>query len=350
MNLCVLYRKPKYILWIVFLFALLSLLILSMDSSSHPSDSHNHGNIYSSRDTSLQTHSSRFCESLSIEGASHSAQKVQLTLYLLNKEIKATKEEVMDFSKTISVDRSYKYWMFHLLPNSRIQLSACVVTGNDALFYLVEGVHNFERWQEDGVDHYLERVKVTSKCDINSVSQDSFYNYRIHSENRYYLIYESKRNPSTLRLSFSITQVLHKVEKEDIINQCSVPLNSIESCNLPVSFWSSSSMVLLQLEPQLGAAIDWEANNEVEVMCNARLWLYIVLCLTIPLAMSLISIAIACTCFLSWFNQVKIKTGISNYTDKEGTRKKPSDPRKADTESEDRPPPYNYNYPPPYRP
>ena len=352
----------------VILFSLLFIILISLQSS-HSQVSSNHDSTYASRDTALVGYSNHFCDRLSIEGSGFSAEKVRITLSLLKNEPQTTKEELIKFAKTIPLNGNYKYWMFHLLPNSKITLTACIVSGMAATFVLVKGVDNFERWEDEGYDHYMEKIKVTTYCKSNdNNNKQHFYDYRVTHDDHYYLIYESENSPATLKLTFSITQVQYVVSMDIIADHCSISLNSKETCSLSVGL-STYNKALLQLEPQGGAEIDWESNNLVKVSCHTSVWVYVVICLSLAAGIPLLVLGVACICFffICCFSKFNLIPTTPHFTaEKENGSSKPhsAEPSapmadnipwvKSSNEVDDsRPPPYNYNHytsPPPYQP
>ena len=337
--------------------------------SSNSSASNNHGNTYPSRDTALLGYSSRFCDRLSIQGTG-STEEIELTLSLLKNKPATTKEESISLSKTTTVTRNYEYWMFHLLPGSRIQVSACSQPGSRAVLFLVKSVRNFNKWEDDGYGHFEKRISIVDICPSSSSSKvaNNILSYPVNYEEQYYIIIEDEHSSSTVDLSINITQVLYSVSPDLITANCSVLFNSRDSCSMPISYSSNYSKVLLQLNPRPGVPIDWEANNVVNVKCHPRAWLYAVICIFSALGGALLVIGVASTCVI-YLKRDKIKQkllgrtapnlsqGTTATATVHGSHTEPSAPTEDNTPlikstpEREAPPPYNqdYNTLPPYK-
>ena len=365
--------------WTVIVVAVFVVVLTTSLSlrSSHSNASNNHGNTYPSRDTAIVGYSNKFCDRLHIDGSGYSAEKVQLTLYLLKAEPTITKQELISFAKMPYINRKYEYWLFHLLPNSKITLTACTQSGSTATFFFIKGVKNFRRWEDDGNSHVVEKsLDVHKNCPSSGSDNVIFYEYDVHSNDQYYIVYENEYGSSTLQLTFNITQVLYTVSSDIVADNCSISLNTYESCSMPVAYSSNYSKALLQLDPMQGSTIDWEANNVVNVKCHERAWLYAVICLFSAAGVILLVVGVAGTCLVI-YRRNKVKRNITNNStttttttmthaatvagndDTKPLHAEPSAPttNKAPlimpTEQvNENPPPYNYNYStlPPYQP
>ena len=302
---------------VVFIIVVILTLILSL-RSSHSNTSNNHGSTYSSRDTAIVGYSNKFCDRLHIGGSGFSSGKVQLTLYLLKAEPTNTKQELISFSKNHYIDRGYEYWMFHLLPNSKITLTACTQSGSIATFFLVKGIKNFGKWEGDRYSHYEKRLNINKHCPNGESNNDIFYEYKVYSNDQYYLIYQNIYSYSTLHLTFNITQVLYTVSSDIVADNCSIPLNTYESCSMPVAYSSNYSKALLQLDPMQGSTIDWEANNVVNVKCHERAWLYAVICLFSATGVILLVVGVAGTCLVI-YQRDKLKSKWNRITNNSTT-------------------------------
>lgn len=269
---------------IIMIFLVISLTIRSTYSTADGDDS----NTYASRDMVIVSYSNKFCDALSIKGSS-TTDLVTSTLYLLNRTPLTTRKELISFTREPTLYNSYQYWMFHLLPSSAIQLTACISnTGaGPTTFYLVKGASNFAKRK---FKYPLINKQVNEMCPGGSNSH-VFLNYATNAEDQYYLIFESKYYTTSLKLTFNITQVLYNITEDMMVANCSVVLSS-DSCRLPVPL-TSSTTALLALQPQQGSAVDWEANNSVHVHCSARVWFYVVVCLLGALGIILVILTVA---------------------------------------------------------
>lgn len=268
-------------MWTAIIFGVFVIvLVISLSlRSSHSVANGDASNTYASRDMVIVSYSSLFCDGLSLRGSSQT-EPVRGTLYLLDGTPPATRNELISFAKEPILQRHYEYWMFHLLPGSTIQLTACSSSSvtYPATFFLVRGVNNFARWESDGNTNYITKKLIDKTCPSGGDHQ-IFLSYKTVKEEQYYLIFENDYGSTHLKLTFNITQVLYSISKDMIVDNCSVLLNTHDSCSLPVST-SSSSKALLDLQPVEGSEVDWEANNVVDVHCHARVWIYVVLCLS----------------------------------------------------------------------
>jgi len=333
--------------------------------SSNSSASNNHGNTYPSRDTTLLSYSSHFCDSLSIQGTG-SSEEIELSLYLLKNKPTTTKKENISLAKTTTVNRNYEYWMFHLLPGSRIEVSACSKLSSSAVLFLVRSIRKFEKWVDDGDRHFEKRIPIIDVCSSSSSSRD-ILSYQVNHDDQYYIIFENEYSTSTVEFSIDISQVLYDLSPDLITRNCSVFLNSRGSCSMPISYSSNYSRALLQLEPSQGAPIDWEANNIINVKCHPRAWLYAVICICSALGVALLVIGMASACII-YHKRDKLKlgqrgtssertttteaAGVSSYVPDASAPVRDNTPLvKPSPESYEAPPPYNsdYNTLPPYK-
>ena len=269
-----------------------AVLIVSLSTYfSYYRGSNNQDSIYSSRDTGLVEYSSPLCDHLSIRGSGFSSDQVIVTLYLLKSIPTDTKKGSIYLSRKINLENNYQFWYFHLLPESRIEINACVLGTSSATFFLIKGVKRFGMWVKDGSRHYEKRISVTTEC------KDELLTYDVDSDDQYYLAFETNRGSASLNI-ISITQILYAVTPDIVENNCSVPLASDESCAMPISF-SSNFKVLLQLEPT-AEPIDWEANNVVHVNCHVRAWFFTVMCLCAAVGGALLMVSLAVFLFVMY--------------------------------------------------
>ncbi len=319
--------------------------------SSHSSASNNHGSTYPSRDTGLVGYSNKFCDRLTIKGNGDTAEQVMLTLYLLKSMPTVTKQEFITITnRRLDLFDSYEYWFFHLLPKSKIEINACMKGSSSATFYLLKGVNNFADYDNDDYYRYERKIPFSGDCTTKLLSYD------VHSNDQYYLIFEKNRGSASFDVSINITQVLYVVLPNIIVNNCSVPLDSDESCNVPVAYSSNYTKALLQLEPK-GQLVDWDASNVVHVKCHPRGWLYALICLSAAGGVALIVVLVSAVLFVM-HRRGKKKSSRSNDT-VEVRSDPPITPSAPEPDNaplikpeEPSPPPYNndYNTLPPYKP
>ena len=212
-------------------------------------------------DTTLLGYSNKFCDRISnswIWGRGSSSD------ILLNAEPKNTKEELILFSATPLIFLEYDYWKFHLLPKSKIILTACRQFGDRAAtFFLVKGVRNFGRWVHDKSSHYEKSFKVETYCSSSGSNNEKVYEYTVHFDDQYYIIYSNEHSYSTLQLTFNITKRLYTVSSDIVADNCSVSLTFY-----PVAYSSNQSKPLLQLEPKYKSTTAWKANGRYELPCT----------------------------------------------------------------------------------
>ena len=314
--------------------------------SSRSKVRHRYDNAYFSRDTNLIGYSSKFCDRLSIRGHGESGEQAMLTLSLLKSRPIDTEQKQITFSKTSYVAYTYLYWRFHLLSNSKIKLNACLRSRSSAFFYLVKGTRNFAKWEKNKRNYEMRKP-------FSSVCQSTFnFVYGVHADDQYFLIFDNKYDSSTLELNVNVSQVLHIVSPDNVINNCSVSLNSEDSCSMPVAYSSSYTEALLQLEPK-GQFTDWEANNVVHVRCHPRAWLYAVICISAAVGVAIL-ITLAMVLFILYCRSKLKSDGSCTSNSATEMRSRKIAPLTSETanipivenEEKDEPelPPYNYGY------
>ncbi len=94
----------------------------------------------------------------------------------------------------------------------------------------------------------------------------------------YYLIFYKEDGSASLRITIVINQTLYVVTSDIVARNCSISLDSDESCSLSVDYASNYTKALLQLEqPRNVEFINWEASHRVYIGCPPRAWLYAVI-------------------------------------------------------------------------
>lgn len=270
---------------------------------------------YAPVDTAIISFSHPFCEELRL--FSHDSPvydfPIMSTLYLLQEEPLLQRRHVVSFYReSVLHYQEYSFWKVFLYAGSSVNFSACYMDaeGPWGVFYLVKGDKNFAKWQSHHTDSYIHQERIEAAC---MDDQNSTYNYMAENEDTYHLIFVSESAvQSTLGISFTFDRVLYSTFNTSIVDKCSIVLNDSSSleCHLDVAL-SSKATALLELQPLVpDSMIDWDANIVLDVKCDARAWLYVVIAISTVAFIVLLVIVSAMSYFCCCARKNKVSEDV----------------------------------------
>ena len=128
------------------------IIVVAVSMSIHYTGGQNStDSVYAPGDTRIVSHSSIFCQSLTLWDTLSTAA----TLYLLSEKPQLSGHDSFTVPKSYSLaprDENHLYYYFY--PGSQFSVSTCLSSGARASFYLIKGTHNFYRWSDDGSSYY----------------------------------------------------------------------------------------------------------------------------------------------------------------------------------------------------
>ena len=201
---------------------------------------------------------------------------------------------------------NYHVWNFHMNSGSQVVPNACYPidsrNGNyDVKFYLIKGTKNHNKWTNDPDQSYAVKYsRLLSKCQTIT--------YQVHQDDLYYFVFYLDTSydlslTNTISVSFNFDRTVYHVSPDDVVQNCSIPLNGYSSCSISVPM-SSGYTALLSLNTSL--PVDYSDGANVQINCHPRIWFYavIVVCAILPVII-IIAIVVTCVC-------IKVRRGKKN--------------------------------------
>ena len=197
---------------IIFDLIIIATVIMSIRFSGNRLDTKND---YAPGDTRIVSHSSIFCQSLTLRDTSSTAA----TLYLLREKPQLTGHDSFTVTRSNGIAPEYEnHLYYYLYPGSNFSVSTCLWSGTLASFYLIKGTHNFNKWSDNPSSYYaLHHFDITSPCSQGKKNYTSSFSI----EDQYYFVLY---NPSDLTVGFDATYtfdcVLYQPMNSTIVDSC----------------------------------------------------------------------------------------------------------------------------------
>lgn len=281
-----------------FLFVLVLILPLHY-SNDTVRDNEGNNHIYAPTDTAIISFSHPFCDQLTLH-STDSEFFVQVTLYLLEQTPTLRVDNKATFYREPRLVNDYEYWRMFLYPGSRVGYSACSIVSTEppVTFYLVKGNSNYERWKIDHSSTHIDRKEIVAACEDN---YNATFTFEAKSEDNYYFIFDSgdASLESVTGVTFDFERTLYDISNNStILSECSVILNDSTSCGVSVPH-TSKPVALLELVSLVRDPMEWDADIRVGVSCSARVWLYMVIAISVFMFVGLLSFSAILTylCF-----------------------------------------------------
>eukprot|EP00731_Ephydatia_muelleri_P028608 Em0020g252a len=235
-----------------------------IDPATVPEETHDHiVYTFSPSDTRIISVSSQLCQGAKLNSLSSLTTGV---IYLLQTKPRLAKDNfTLTYTKAnLALSNSYEYLSFYLYPGTTYSLSACLGSGSSAVTYLViKGTSTFNQWVDSGSsnlaysDSALYLSALTSPCGFTNLSATLPFN----SEDDYYFIFDN-------------------------INSASA------SVTYTVSFDRYDSGYTVLVQTSSSPISDAGANVDISVTCDARVWVYAVIEVSMLIAVALCAILI----------------------------------------------------------
>ena len=285
---------------ITLLFVFLFTLPLRYSDPVH--DNEGNDDVYSPLDTAIISYPHAVCEGLHMYSPMSEFQVIS-TLYLLDQMPTLAMQDSGSFYREYMSNKEgdFEYWQMFLYPGSQVNFTACNIESSAETlvqFYLVKGKKNFRNWKDSR--NHMKTKDINLACQQDGDNTTFFH--KVDSEENYYFIFHTQVvSPpvSTTAITFSFNRVLYDISNSSIIDECHIFLNESKSCSVGIGL-SSRLPVLLQLAPLLPDTLEWDADIRVNVVCSARVWLYVVIAMSVFISVGLL-LLLATFIFMRFF-------------------------------------------------
>lgn len=275
--------------WLVFSIVLVVIIIVSTTvtirytSSNYTSDDGLH---YAPTDTRIIPVNNALCEGLEL-AVDSVLVGYKASLSILNSSPKLSGSERFSISDSPYMGyNDYQYYYFYMYPGSKFTVSACISDGFSAFatFSMIKGHDTFDDWVDDPfpVQGYFE---VNTLC---STGQNNSHTYNVKKEDYYYLVFEADHTAAT---QLDVNMSFHRTRYEVIgdgstSDSCTVTGNYSDSCTVSVPL--SGKTAFLTVSPETGTVIDWKDGIGLDTRCVPRVWMYVIIALSILVGLLLI--------------------------------------------------------------
>eukprot|EP00731_Ephydatia_muelleri_P028609 Em0020g253a len=264
---------------IIFVIAAVITLLVVPVTVTYKKNSTIISSTFSPSDTRILSVSSELCQGAKLNTPTSLTTGVTASLYLLQTKPRLAKDNfTLTYTKpNLALSNSYEYLSFYIYPGTNYSLSACLGSGSSAVTYLViKGTSTFNQWVDSGSSNlaYSNSARLltalTSQCGV----MDSLDKLTFNSEDDYYFIFD---NINSAAASVTYTVAFDRYEyvpsSEVIVDNCSTTL-SATSCSLSFAY---NSGYTLFVQTSSSPFSDAGANVNISVTCDARVWVYAVI-------------------------------------------------------------------------
>ena len=254
---------------------------------------------YTLTDKVIKSYGTGDCKSLTARSMSQPISQSSATFYLLSgRPLLANNYEHFDISESATfnddqmTDQRYDTVSCKYLNNgSYVSLNACYAndTSQTVEFYLIKGSERHKKWVKNPLKTYaVYYEKLTSKCQMIGyhVQEDDIY---------YFSFYTNYSLTFTLNIDFHFNRTVYHVSEDNIVQNCSFPLDGHSGCSLSVPM-SSGYTALLSLNTTLPVNYNDRANIKLD--CQPHGWLYAVVVVgsVFVVGITIIVLILACIC------------------------------------------------------
>ena len=208
-------------------------------------------------------------------------EQAEANLYFMMNRPLLTERESFNESVTANLDfdLNFRYWNFYLNAGSKTSFTVCyrkgALAGGRVIFYTIKGTDQLNDWIENPIGENAEQsYPLTSNC-------DTIY-YQVYEDSMYYFVfYLSAGISSVLDVNFAIYRTLYSIPSDDVVSECSFPLDGRSSCAISSPFNPGYTAVLaLNASRPINYSKD---GAEIRIGCQARAWLYAVIVVIVAL-------------------------------------------------------------------
>ena len=262
--------------WILLYFTIITVIFLALGVGPPLGVSRNIAtskakaatDFYSPGDSRLQSFSSFFCESVTLDVGS-TVDDVSLTLTLINSPPTLSERNSFNTSDQRTIMPTYfGYWQYYLYPGSNISISVCNLAQNSQIdVYVIEGYSNANNWGRSPSPRHAELfVPVREACPPKRV-----ITYNVSEENQHYVfLYNSLQSSS---VGYSVSLEFERFEYSlppDDGTAVSCSARSGEQCTVDIPYSTGSQQALVVAT--IPENVDWRKSFHVNISCNRRHW------------------------------------------------------------------------------
>lgn len=278
-------RRP--LTWIVASIVFTVLIIVSASitfgftaTSDYTSDDGLH---YAPTDTRIIPVSGTFCQGLKLR-VDKSLSGYTASLYMLDSRPELTGNETFSINASTYLD-DYVYYYYYLYPGSSFTVSSCIDedTYSSVSFYLIKGHGHYDQWVDSFHTAPTEDTFTISASCSNGTSD--VHTYHIDDEDYYYLVFDSHYLELKMHMTFYRTR--YELPPTTSGDSCTVYADYYDdSCSVGVPL--SSKTAFLVVAPRAYTEVDWTEGIGLDTKCVARVWMYVVICLSCLIGLLLI--------------------------------------------------------------
>ena len=218
-------------------------------------------NFYSPGDSRLMSFSTQSCKSITIKVNSTATGAF---LVLTNTTPSLTDQNTFNISDQRTLNpRRFRFWQYHLYPNSNISISVCSSSYSPVEVYLVKGNSNANKWSSSSSSKYFELFsRVRKRC-----PQEQTITYNVIEEDEYYVILFNSLKESDV--SYNATLKYERFEYalpavNTSLNSCFEPSGGQCILDIPYGTGFQQALVLTSVP----ANVDWAENIDINISCT----------------------------------------------------------------------------------
>ena len=311
-------------------------------------DDNSSSNDFAPNETRAISYSSVFCESISITAYLTGFDPLTTaTFNVLSQLPTLSDHDSFTFSENPQfIGVEYHNWNFYLYPGSILSVSACKQNSLSTFtYYLIKGKNHFNSWTDHPKSSLaIHTYPISTVC--SSGTKQHFPLYDVSTEGEYYMVFylsSYSGGVDALQIDFEVNRTKYAPEPDTVLSNCSLSDIS-QLCTLGVPLDYSIGLLTLTTTEAI-EPIDWSSSISVDVDCNARVWVYILISLGCVIVIVLIVVfVVACCCFY-------LRRKKSTYTSLSGgnqatpvVTETPAPTTTTYVTGNEGPPPYNPSY------
>ena len=248
---------------------------------------------YSPGDTRLLDYTV-FCQALTVEFSNPAQNIGPSVLYVLNSPPTLTDTDSFNFCRKEILNNSNEYyeWNLHFYNGSVVEVTGCTDGNGSAKYYLIKGNKGFDGWKlnSQSKSAIVNSFKIDSSCETGK--------YNVEEEDQYFLVFQSMA-PEATSLSMNITFIRKKYAIGEDQHQDKRYFNTSSSSSVQTPI-NGRSYVLLIYGNSSDSPEYWNTLRlDVNVNCEPRIWLYVVVTVG-PVMLTLLCCVciLCCACYM----------------------------------------------------
>ena len=185
-------------------------------------------------------------------------------------------------------------------PGSTFSFEVCYIpikgvpTMKEVVYYLIQGDENYNNWCDDPNDSYsVQHIQLSTRC--------RHITYQVEKDDIYYFVFYNNMDVrSTLNVHFRFNRTKYEFTADDIVDSCSIGVNSHDSCSVNLPLLASYTALL---EFDTNPPVDWDNGVMMNIQCQPRGWLYAVIVIGVVLFLVGIVVIVMLTCVCIYLKQ-----------------------------------------------